>query len=154
MNLSLYALAIATSRLVEAFLSEAFISQFHAVLSAATSMDYASAHYVPLFWLRLPQFSVACKRVKVVHTQYLIPFKFDCQLLNDCPMLLANVLLGSAIEDNSMLKDRFTVPGMMASSLPKFGHLTNSNWFWSISLRLCMTTTFCLVLFMPLGILR
>ena len=40
------------------------------------------------------------------------------------PMLLANVLLGKAAEDNSMLKDRFAGPGMMMSSLPKFGNLT------------------------------
>ena len=53
-----------------------------------------------------------------------------------------------------MLKDRFTVPGMMASSLPKFGSVTNSNWFWSISLGLGMITIFCLVPFMPLVILK
>ena len=41
------------------------------------------------------------------------------------PTLLTNVLLGSAVEDNSMLKDRFTVLGTMMSSLPKFGMETS-----------------------------
>ena len=49
-------------------------------------------------------------------------------------MLLTNVLLGSAVEDNLMLKDKFAVPGTIMSSLPKFENLTKSNWFWSISL--------------------
>ena len=43
------------------------------------------------------------------------------------PMLLTNVLFASTVEDNSMLKERFAVPGMMMSSLPKFGNLTNNN---------------------------
>ena len=43
------------------------------------------------------------------------------------PMLLTNVLFVSTAEDNSMLKERFAVPGMMMSSLPKFGNLTNNN---------------------------
>ena len=46
------------------------------------------------------------------------------------PMLLTSILLGSAVEVNSMLKERFTVPGMMTSSLPKFGNLTGSNQAW------------------------
>ena len=33
------------------------------------------------------------------------------------PMLLTNVLFASMAEDNSMLKERFAVPGMMMSSL-------------------------------------
>ena len=36
------------------------------------------------------------------------------------PMLLTNVLFASMVEDNSMLKLRFAVLGMMTSSLPKF----------------------------------
>ena len=43
------------------------------------------------------------------------------------PMLLTNVLFTSAVEDNAMLKERFIIPGMMTSSLPKFGNLTNNN---------------------------
>ena len=43
------------------------------------------------------------------------------------PMLLTNVLFASLVEDNSMLKERFTIPGMMTSSLRKFGNLTNNN---------------------------
>ena len=43
------------------------------------------------------------------------------------PMLLTKVLFGSAVADNSMLKERIAVPGMMTSSLPKFGNLTRSN---------------------------
>ena len=43
------------------------------------------------------------------------------------PMLLTRVPFGSAVEDNSMLKERFVVHGMMTSSLPKFGNLTSSN---------------------------
>ena len=43
------------------------------------------------------------------------------------PMLLTKVLFASAVEVNSMLKERFAVPGMMTSSLPKFGNLTSSN---------------------------
>ena len=73
-------------------------------------------------------------------------------LMISLPVLLTNILLGSAIEYNLMLKDRFTVPGMMTSSLPKFGNLSNSNWSCSISLGLCMMITFCLVLFVPLVI--
>ena len=42
------------------------------------------------------------------------------------PMLLTSVLLGSAAEDNSMLKERFAVHGTMTSSLPKFGNLTRN----------------------------
>ena len=38
-------------------------------------------------------------------------------------MLLTNVLFASMVEDNSMLKLRFAVPGTMTSSLPKFGNL-------------------------------
>ena len=34
------------------------------------------------------------------------------------PMLLTNALLRLAVKDNSMLKDKFTVPGTMTSSLP------------------------------------
>ena len=43
------------------------------------------------------------------------------------PMLLTNVLFASTVEDNSMLKEKFAGPGMMTSSLPKFGNLTSSN---------------------------
>ena len=43
------------------------------------------------------------------------------------PMLLTNVPFASTVEDNSMLKERFTNPGTMMSSLPKFGNLTNNN---------------------------
>ena len=43
------------------------------------------------------------------------------------PMLLTNVLFASTVEDNSMLKERFTIPGTITSSLPKFGNLTSSN---------------------------
>ena len=68
--------------------------------------------------------------------------------------VLCPAILVSAIEDNSMSKDKFAVPGTMTQSLPKFGNLTNSNWFWSISLGLCVMTTFCLVPVMPLVILR
>ena len=41
------------------------------------------------------------------------------------PMLLTRVLFGSVVEGNSMLKERFAIPGMMTSSLPKFGNLTS-----------------------------
>ena len=70
------------------------------------------------------------------------------------PMLLTNVLLASTAEVNSMLKLRFAVPGMITSLLPKFGNLTSSSWAWSISLGLWVTITFCLVPFIPLGVLR
>ena len=43
------------------------------------------------------------------------------------PMLLTDALFGSAVADNSVLKERFTIPGMMMLSLPKFGNLTSSN---------------------------
>ena len=43
------------------------------------------------------------------------------------PMLLTNVLFESTVEDNSKLKERFAIPRMMMSSLPKFGNLTSSN---------------------------
>ena len=66
------------------------------------------------------------------------------------PTLLTNILLGSD-DDNLMLNDRITIPGTMMSSLPKFRNLTRSNWSWSISLRLCILITFCLILFMPFG---
>ena len=39
------------------------------------------------------------------------------------PMLLTNVLFGSTVEVNSMLKLSFAIPGMITSSLPKFGNL-------------------------------
>ena len=42
------------------------------------------------------------------------------------PMLLTKVLFGSAVADNSMLKERFAIPGTMTSSMPKFGNLSNS----------------------------
>ena len=41
------------------------------------------------------------------------------------PMLLTNVLFVSTVEVNSMLKERFAIPRMMTSSLPKFGNLTS-----------------------------
>ena len=69
-------------------------------------------------------------------------------------MLFTNVLFLSVVEDNSMLKDRFAITGIMMSSLLKVGNLTNSSWFWLISLGLCMMITFCLVAFMPLTVLR
>ena len=62
---------------------------------------------------------------------------------------LSKVLIGSAVEDNSMIKERFAIPGMITSSLPKFWNVTSSNWFWSISLGLWVTITFCLVPFIP-----
>ena len=46
-------------------------------------------------------------------------------------MLLSRVVFGLVVEVNSMLKLRFTIPGMMTSSLPKFGNLTDfaqSRW--------------------------
>ena len=70
------------------------------------------------------------------------------------PMLLANVLFVSMVDDNSMLKERFAFPGMMTSSLPKFGNLTSRSWAWSISLGLWVTITFCPVPFIPSGVLR
>ena len=36
------------------------------------------------------------------------------------PVLLTRVLFGSAVEVNSMLKERFAVPGAIKSSLAKF----------------------------------
>ena len=51
-------------------------------------------------------------------------------------MLLINILLLSSVESNLMLKDSFAIPEITISLLPKFGNLTNSNWFWSISLSL------------------
>ena len=36
------------------------------------------------------------------------------------PMLLTKILFGSVVDDNSMLKERFTVSGTMTSLLPKF----------------------------------
>ena len=52
------------------------------------------------------------------------------------PMLLTDVLFASMAEVNSTLKLRFAVPGMMTSSLPKFGNLTSSSLAWPISLGL------------------
>ena len=43
------------------------------------------------------------------------------------PMLLTKVLFGLVVEVNSTLKERFAIPGMMTSSLPKFGNLTSSS---------------------------
>ena len=40
------------------------------------------------------------------------------------PMLLTNVLFRSAVEDNSMLKERFSIPRTITSSLAKFGNPT------------------------------
>ena len=65
------------------------------------------------------------------------------------PMLLTRVLFALTVEVNSMLKLRFTVPGMMTSSLPKFGNLTSSSSAWSISLGLLVTLTFVWFLLFP-----
>ena len=143
MNLFPYALTIAVSHTLGEPLSLVFIHAFMQV------------EVKPLLSImpHLTAFHMACKHVKIVHTQY--PLKLTANFfMIALPMLLTNVLLRSAVEDNSMLKDRFAVPGMMTSPLPKFGNLTNSNWFWSISLGLCMMITFCLVPLMPLVILR
>ena len=70
------------------------------------------------------------------------------------PTLLADILFLSLVESKLMLKERLTIPTMMMSSLPKLGNLTNSNWFWSISLGLCVTIIFCLVPFILRAILR
>ena len=57
-----------------------------------------------------------------------LPSNFTANfLMIALPMLLTNVLFVSLVENNSMLKERFAVPGMMTSSLPKFGNLTNNN---------------------------
>ena len=45
----------------------------------------------------------------------------------DSPTCITNIFFVSAVEDNSMLKERFAIPGMIALSLPKFGNLTSSN---------------------------
>ena len=141
---------------VRIILIQSVYSQFHVVSSAATAMDYVLSHCLPLFRLCLPQVSVACKHVKKIQAQYLISFELDCQLFHNHPTctLLTNALLGSAVNDNSMLKGRLVVPGMMMSSLPKLRNLTRNNWLWSISLGLCVTITFCMVPFMPLVILK
>ena len=56
------------------------------------------------------------------------PSNFAANLLMIAlPMLLTNVLFASTAEVNSMLKERLAVPGMMTSSLPKFGNLTSSS---------------------------
>ena len=56
------------------------------------------------------------------------PSNFTANFLTmTLPILLTNVLFASTIEDNSVLKERFAVPGMMTLSLPKFGNLTSSN---------------------------
>ena len=65
---------------------------------------------------------------KLSTLKILFPSNFTANfLMIALPMLLTNVLFVSMAEDNSMLKLRFAVPGMMTSSLPKFGNLTNNN---------------------------
>ena len=78
-------------------LIQSIYSQFQAVRSAVTAMKYVLSHCVLLFRLCVPQVLVACKHIKVVHTQYLIPFELDCQFFHSHPMLLTNTLLGSAV---------------------------------------------------------
>ena len=58
------------------------------------------------------------------------------------PILLADVFFVSTFDSSLMSKLKFAVPGIMTSLLPKFGNLTNNNWFWSISLGLWVTITF------------
>ena len=58
--------------------------------------------------------------MKIVYAQYLIPFKLTANFFTIAlTILLTNVPFESAAEDNSMLKERFTVPGTMTASLPK-----------------------------------
>ena len=139
-NLFPYVLAVASSCL---FASEAFICNF---------MHFTAFHFSYAVFHRSWYHANTSKS-----STPNISFPSDLTtnfLMIALPMLLTNILIGSTIEDNSMLKDRFIVPGMVTSSLPKFRSLTRSNWFWSISLGLCMMITFFLVLFMPLVILR
>ena len=49
------------------------------------------------------------------------------------PKLLTNAFLGSATEDNSMLQDRFAVPGMM-TSLVNLAGVVCDNYLLSCSL--------------------
>ena len=81
MNLFLYVSAIALSFLSEAFLSPAFI------LNLMQFSVHSSLEIIPcLIAFLFPDFvSVACKYVKIVYAQYLIPFKLDCQFLYDSP---------------------------------------------------------------------
>ena len=75
-------------------------------------------------------------------------------LMTALPTLLTNVLFASTVEVNSMLKLRFTIPGMMTSSLLKFGNLTSSSFTWSNLTGVVSDNYFCLIPFIPLGVLR
>ena len=121
-NLSSYVLAIAASHAFEAFLSAVFICNF---------MQFSVQ---PLLWIMpcLTAFrffnSVFHRSQKHTDTsKFFTPgISFPLNLTANfymiaLPMLLTNILIGSAIKDNSMLKDRFANPGMMMLPLPKFG---------------------------------
>ena len=130
MNLFQYELA--GSHLFKPFLSEAFICNFMQFsvqlplwIMPCLAAFYFSNSVFHRFWRHTKESRSSALNISFPSNLT------DNFLTTTLPTLLTSALSGSAVEDNSMLKDRFAFSGMMMSSLPKLGNLTNSNWFWS-----------------------
>ena len=81
MNLFPYESAIALSQAFVASLSQTFILNFMQ-LGVQLSLEMMPCRITFLF-SDFPQVSVACKHIKILYAQYLIPFEFYCQFLYD-----------------------------------------------------------------------
>ena len=128
MNLFPYASAVALSWAFEVDLSSAFIlnsmqfSMHPSVEMMPCQIAFLFSHFV---FHRSQQHASASKSsTLIISCSSNLTANF---LMIALPMLLTNVLFASMAEDNSMLKERFAVSGMMTPSWPKFGNLTSSS---------------------------
>ena len=128
MNLFPYASVVALSWAFEAFLSPAFILNLMR-FSMHPSVEMMPCQIAILFsdlvFHRSQQHASTLKSSTLIIS---FPLNFTANFLTIVlPMLLTNVLFVSTAEVNSVLKLRFAIPGMITSSLPKFGNLTSSS---------------------------
>ena len=128
MNLFLYASAIALSRATPAFLSPAFILNLMQLIvqPLLEMMPCLIAFFFSEAVFHRSLWHANMSKSSMLSISFNSNFTHSFIMIA-LPMLLTKVLFGSAVEVNSMLKERFPVPGTMMSSLPKFGNLTSSN---------------------------
>ena len=126
MNLFLYALARATSRILGEPLSSVFFHDFMQVQvqPLLLIMLCLIAFFFPdtVFHRSLQHANKSKSSILIISFPLILTANF---LTIALPTLLTNILLGSAIELD--VECRFAVPGMIMSSSQKFRNLTNSN---------------------------
>ena len=127
MNLFPYASAIALSWLLVASLSAAFIlnlMQF-SMQPSVEMMPCLTAILFSVLIFHKSQQHANMSKLSMLNVS--LPSNLNANFFTTAlPVLLTKVLFGSAVDDNSMLKERFAVPGAITSSLPKFGNLISS----------------------------